>query len=290
VSELQSMSQGALAGDPSRPAIEFEGRWLNRGQLCRVANSVAELIEASGPGRHGRIAFVARNRPADLAAFLGMLAMGCRVRMVYPFQSPRAIAREIERIQPTVMLAAREDYSTSVFDVLRECGAAAIALEGLTASSPGGLELCRRVPVGEATPEVEVLTSGTTGPPKAFALSYNMIARYIAGASTVQHSLTQDRSTPCPPLLYFPVSNISGLHSVLPPMLNNQPIVLLERFTVAGWHDHLLRYKPPFGGLPPAGIQMVLDANIPPADLACLRATGFRRALWRTHPALLRGH
>ena len=72
----------------------------------------------------------------------------------------------------------------------------------------------------------------------------------------------------------FPVSNISGLYSTLPPLLMGQRVLLLDRFTVAGWHDHLLRFRPRMSGLPPAGVQMVLDANIPPEDLTCLQAIG----------------
>jgi acyl-coenzyme A synthetase/AMP-(fatty) acid ligase len=50
--------------------------------------------------------------------------------------------------------------------------------------------------------------------------------------------------------------------------------VLLERFTVEGWHDYVLRYRPQRTGVPPAGVQMILDANIPRADLSSIRALG----------------
>ena len=62
-----------------------------------------------------------------------------------------------------------------------------------------------------------------------------------------------------PTLLFFPVSNISGIYTTLPALLNGHCAVLLERFTVAGWHDYVLRYRPTAGGLPPAGVQMVLS-------------------------------
>ena len=50
--------------------------------------------------------------------------------------------------------------------------------------------------------------------------------------------------------------------------------MLLDRFSVAGWHDYVLRYRPTASGLPPAGVQMVLDADIPKADLASIRTLG----------------
>jgi acyl-coenzyme A synthetase/AMP-(fatty) acid ligase len=57
-------------------------------------------------------------------------------------------------------------------------------------------------------------------------------------------------------------------------MLRGQRAVLLERFTVSAWHEHVLRYRPQISGLPPAGVQMVLDADIPRADLASIRSLG----------------
>ncbi len=56
--------------------------------------------------------------------------------------------------------------------------------------------------------------------------------------------------------------------------MNGLRIVVFERFTVAGWHDHVVRYRPQLAGLPPAGVQMILDANIPPEDLASIRSIG----------------
>ena len=72
----------------------------------------------------------------------------------------------------------------------------------------------------------------------------------------------------------MPLGNISGVYTTIPVMLKGQRAVLLERFTVRDWHRHILRYRPQVSGLPPAGVQMVLDADIPPADLACIRSIG----------------
>jgi acyl-coenzyme A synthetase/AMP-(fatty) acid ligase len=72
----------------------------------------------------------------------------------------------------------------------------------------------------------------------------------------------------------MPLGNISGIYSTLPALLKGQRAMLLEKFTVAGWHDHALRHRPQVSGMPPAGVQMILDADIPPADLASIRSLG----------------
>ena len=124
--------------------------------------------------------------------------------------------------------------------------------------------------------------------PRTPSAGGNTDQRHHGAARTLSAQLRDDReplrgtapaqtgrphATLAPALMIFPVGNISGLYSTLPPLLNGQRVVLLERFNVAEWHDHLLRFRPAAGGLPPAAIQMVLDADIPRADLGCLRGS-----------------
>lgn len=271
---LDQLSSAALSADPAQPAIEFDHQWISWGEMRKVAQRLNELIDASGARANGKIAFVARNRPSALAAFLGMLEKRRSIRMVYPFQSGQAIAREIERINPAVLVAADEDYCEPIFSALREAGGAAIALTEMAATCCSGFEKAGARTDTATAPQIEILTSGTTGAPKPFALSYDTIARHIVAYSAAPSGLKKAPQSTIPALLYFPVSNISGLYTTLPALLSGQSAVLLDRFSVAGWHDHLLRFRPAFGGLPPAGVQMVLDADIPVADLSCLSGIG----------------
>lgn len=269
--DLQQLGAAALARPAAQPAVEFERQWITWGEMRRVAERLGASLDASGAGRGAKIAFIARNRPSALAALLGMIARRCTVRMIYPFQSADAIARDIDRIEPAAVVAAVEDYSEAFLAVLRARGIAAIALQEMDAVSLPGLERSAHPGDPAAVAQIEILTSGTTGPPKPFALSYEMIARHIVGAAAMAGPGNDDPASRAPALLCFPVGNISGLHSTLPTLIRGQRVVLLERFSVAGWHDHLLRFHPQLSGLPPAGIQMLLDADIPAADLAGLR-------------------
>ncbi|MFT5483529.1 MAG: long-chain acyl-CoA synthetase [Halieaceae bacterium] len=271
---LDELCSVALSSPSGQPAIEFEKKWITWGELKRLADQVTQLIDASGAGAHVKVAFVARNRPSAIAAFLGLLAEGCSVRMVYPFQSTQALAYELERIKPAIVVADAGDYAEVILQTLKTTGSAAIALDGMNASACAGLEMTRHTQDNPGPPCIEILTSGTTGPPKPFSLRYDMIARHIVGSKDLPAQISVEDTAAPPALLMFPVSNISGLYSTLPPLLKGQRVLLLERFTVAGWHDHILRYRPPASGLPPAGVQMVLDADIPVEDLSCLKAMG----------------
>ena len=270
---LEATCRAALSSPGSQQAIEFEGNWITWGEIRRVTDRLEKLIDASGAGEHAKVAFVARNSPSSLAAFLGLLAKRCSVRMIYPFQSPGATVRELEQIKPALVVADAGDYADPILASLEASGTAAISLHEMDAAACAGLERTRHTS-GEPAPRVEILTSGTTGPPKPFPLSYDMIAQHIVGTRDLPAEITGDQPAAPPALMMFPVSNISGLYSALPPLLHGQRILLLERFTVAGWHDHLMRFRPQVSGLPPAGVQMVLDADIPVEDLSCLRAMG----------------
>lgn len=268
---LEEWCADALARPAGQPAIEFEGRWYSWGELRQLADGLGALLDASGASPHAPVAFVPRNHPSAIAALLGLIARRRTVRMIYAFQSAAAIARDLERVKPAILVAAAADCTERILSVLRAQGIAGIALNGMDVVALPGMERSQATDTGgdaAAPPRLEILTSGTTGPPKPFGISYELITRYhLVGPAG-------DLSSAPPTLLFFPLGNITGIYSTLPPLLKGQRAVLLERFSVAGWHDHLVRYRPEAGGLPPAGVQMVLEADIPREDLACLRRLG----------------
>ncbi len=194
MSELQQLTQQALARDAARQAIEFEKRWVTWGDLRQVADQLSSLIDASGVDPHAPIAFVPRNRPSAIGALLGLIAKDRSIRMLYAFQSATALARDVERLKPAVIIAAAQDYSAELLAVLRAEGIAAIALEEMRAAAVPGLERTKRPagPAAPTSPRIEILTSGTTGPPKQFAISYDLIAKHMVGTSVIPSSQTDD--------------------------------------------------------------------------------------------------
>ncbi|MGO9932590.1 MAG: class I adenylate-forming enzyme family protein [Steroidobacteraceae bacterium] len=270
---LDELSARALARDAALPAIEFEGRCFDWGSMRRVTDRLGRLIDASGARAGAPVAFVARTRPSALAALLGLIARNHTIRMIYPFQSAAGIGRDVERLKPAVIVAAAEDLSDALIELLRTLGIATIAIREMDAFTVPGLE--RSQPPGDPDippqPRIEILTSGTTGPPKQFGIRYDVIARHYIAANTSDDLREAEMSRLPPALLYFPLGNISGIYTTLPPLLKGLRIILLDKFTVRAWHDYVLRYRPTAFGLPPAGVQMLLDADIPKADLASIR-------------------
>jgi acyl-coenzyme A synthetase/AMP-(fatty) acid ligase len=279
MAELHLLCTQALQRPAGTPALEFEQRWIHWGQIRELAESLAALIDAAGVSPQAHIAFVPRNRPSAVAALLGLIARGRSVRMLYAFQSQEALARDIERLRPAVLVAAAEDCSAPVLAALSAQGSVAFALSEMGVTALPGLDRARQSSHPEppaSAPQIEILTSGTTSAPKRFAISHELVARHMVGTALTAGAGAPgaDLAERPPLLLYMPLGNISGIYTTLPPLLRGQRVVLLDRFSIPAWHDYVLRYRPAFAGLPPSAVQAVLDAGIPAADLASLRYLG----------------
>ena len=269
---LEEMCVHALARDASQPAIEYGKRWFSWGEMRRVAERVTGLIEESGADPRAPIAFMPRTRPSAAAALLGLIAKGRTVRMVYVFQSTAGLIRDIEVRKPAAVVGAATDFSDELIEGLRERGIAAIALEDMDANAVRGLEKSSaEADLNAPARHIETLTSGTTGAPKQFPLSYDMIGEHIVGKNLMFSGKGFAGSQQAPLLLAAPLGNISGIYGILPTTIRGHRVSLLDRFTVAGWHDYVLRYRPQIANMPAAGVQMVLDACIPREDLASIK-------------------
>ena len=129
---LQTLTAEALQRPSAQPVVEYRGEWRTWGEIRHVAERLAALIDASGAPTQAPIAFVARNRPSAIAALLGLIAQGRSICMLYAYQAGAALARDVERLKPALLVAAREDFSDELSAVLRAEGAG----HSLTVSLP----------------------------------------------------------------------------------------------------------------------------------------------------------
>lgn len=275
MSTLDQLSRRTLNRPPEQQAIEFEKRWHTWGDIRKVGDEVGRLLAQAGVSSGQTIAFVPRNRPAAVAAELGMIAERATICMIYAFQSATGIARDVGKSGAAAVIAGEEDFSPEVLAVIKEQGLAAIALGDMTAKLVAGAERSTaKVKAADAKSDAQILvhTSGTTGAPKSVGFAYQTIEKYIVGQN-VSHAATSthvDEGTP-PVLLTFPLGNISGIYGLLPTLLAGKRAVLLDRFTLDAWRDYVRRYQPEMPVLPPAAVSMVLDADIPKEEIACIK-------------------
>jgi acyl-coenzyme A synthetase/AMP-(fatty) acid ligase len=272
IGPLEDLARKALARDAAELSIQFEGRWIPFAEIRALADKVARLVEASGVASDAPVLFIARNLPASLAVLLALIAARRSVRMLYAFQSEAAISGEVQRLKPVLVIAAEQDLGERVRAALREQGSAAIALGPMAAAALPGLDRSTAIAEnGPAEPTIEIQTSGTTGPPKHFPVSYEMAARhFIAGHP--MYAGVRDASELPPAQLYSPMANLSGMMSTLPALLLGQRIILLDRLDLHAWVDYVRTYRPPYMGLQPVLVRMLLDANVPREQLASIRS------------------
>ena len=72
-----------------------------------------------------------------------------------------------------------------------------------------------------------------------------------------------------PALVFWPFGTV-GVCQLLAAAYSGQRIVLLEKFTVEAWVDAVKRHRVKWSGVQPTVIRMLLEADVPPSDLASL--------------------
>jgi acyl-CoA synthetase (AMP-forming)/AMP-acid ligase II len=269
-SRLVDIVRTVLNGPANAPALCFDGQWIDWGAVRATADAVNDALIAAGVGPEMPVGFAPRNRPGFTAALLALLAAERPIVMVYAYQSADAMAGDVRRKGLAALICAGRDWTPEVVAAARTIGCCGISLgEAITGAAlvPGLEKVHSRSPAPRSKPEVVLLTSGTTGPPKSFPMSYDLIAR----AMLDENIMTGPEVDLPPALLFFPLGNIAGLYSLLPVVLRRRSAIMIEKFDIGVWADYIRTYRPTSINVPPAGVRMALDRQIPVADLASLK-------------------
>jgi acyl-coenzyme A synthetase/AMP-(fatty) acid ligase len=264
--ELGERIAAVVAIDPATPALEFARRWRTWGELQTTIDSVAAHLPRAGT----RIGVLLRNRPAPVGVLLGALRAGACAVAIDPQRGAERTRDEIASLElPFVAgepddlarLVGREVRSTTL--CLREVGETVAVLRAADAAG-------RPVRPGVA---VQMLTSGTTGPPKRIDLSYDTLWRVMVGAKHYESNRdTAVRLRSGVAVVNSPLVHLGGLFRVLQCLTDGRSFALLERFTVDAWVDAVRRHRPATASLVPAALRMVLEADVDPQDLASVRS------------------
>lgn len=255
-----------LTGDADFPALEYKGALFSRGQIAVFADQICALLDAAQVPPDAAIGVIARNRPLHQAAILGLIARGRVASMIYAFQSPKMIAADLLANQFAAVIADVEDWSVEAIAAAQSCGTLGVALDtsGLTVALASQLQTFsaknyRRHPDDIA---VEILSSGTTGPPKRIAVSKTIIARALE-MTTASGTITRGEFDISP----WPIGSIGGIARLIGSTVQRRPLVYFDKFNVPEWVDAVKRHRPRVVTGMPAMMQMVLDANVSAKDL-----------------------
>jgi long-chain acyl-CoA synthetase len=259
-----------LASYGAQQCIEFEGRWYSGREVAAYGVAIEAALHDAGVSAGAPVGLVVRNQLPHAAAIIGFLAAGRPVSMIYSFQSPEAIGRDIEKLNLSAIVAETQDWTDPVIAAAKHAGSAgvAISLTPPLVTTVAGLE--HRDSSGhhadvESGVALQILTSGTTGPPKRQDIKTSVLERTV-------FSVTSGEKAPpgAPPeFAYWQFGGI-GVCQLVAGVYNARRIVMLERFTVDGFVDAIKTHGVKRSGVQPAVIRMLLDADVPKEDLASL--------------------
>lgn len=260
----------SLAGYGDAPCIEFNGRWYTGHEIAAYARAIDDALRLAGVADGATVAVVARNRPPHAAAVIGLLGGGRWVPMIYSFQSAEAIGRDIEKLEPAAVVADREDWTEPVIAAARRAGTAGIAvsLTPPTVELVAGIDrvLPRLASSGrDGSTGLQVLTSGTTGPPKRHPIPASVLEHTVSSVAITGASADEP-----PELMYWPLGGIGGVCQLITGAYLGKRIALLEKFSVADWVRVVKTYGIRRCGLQPAAVRMLLDADLRRDDLGSL--------------------
>lgn len=248
--------------------IHFRGTWYERGWVRDYFDKLGAAIDALNLPPDAPIGFAAESAPEFIAGLLTLLERQQPIVMIYAYMSGEALASKLRDLALPAIIASTKKWPGALASTAEEMGTAAIAIsregagvETLLPYDPGrGFDLRSSM----AEPGIELLTSGTTGPPKQFPISYKKLFARMVLSNTMSVNARR------PALLYFPLGNISGIYTFLPVVASDDQIILLDKFRVPEWVEFIKQVQPVRTNLPPAAFRMILDAQVPAEDIACI--------------------
>ena len=94
---------------PDASAIECDGSWFTYGDLATLARRIEAVV-----GDRGQVGMVLRNRPAHIAAFLGVLLAGGTVVVINPSRGDDRTTADIAALDLPVIIGGTDDLAKVV--------------------------------------------------------------------------------------------------------------------------------------------------------------------------------
>ncbi|MGV0791177.1 class I adenylate-forming enzyme family protein [Mycolicibacterium sp. XJ1819] len=259
------------SADDDAPMVQYKGRWYSWGEIRALADKIDDELRAAGCGAGGRVAVVLGNWPQSVAALIAILRGDRTLVTLSPLQPPPRLSADLAATEASYVLAPPALWAEQVFtDTVGELDASGWALDE---SGMGKKAVGAPVAGGDSSVAIEMLTSGTTGPPKRVPLSRRQIGAALSAVRSYAGKPLSARAPLSGPvtLVPFPIVHIGGMWAVISSLTGARPIAMLERFTVEAWHAAVTEHRPRLVGLPPPAVRAVLDADLPREDLSSIR-------------------
>ncbi|MET0371542.1 MAG: fatty acid--CoA ligase family protein [Sphingobium sp.] len=272
--------QGVMAVDPAAIALVQGERGFSWGDLAGAVEAIGGALDRAGITQGHRVGVMIRNRPSPLAAMLALFVSERLLVVLNPMIARDKLVADIGRLGLTAVIAEQGDIDApEIAEAIGAAGCAAIALSpdlgGVAIAQQARADVLAASDPAHRKTAVEMLTSGTTGPPKRVPLSRKAFDAALDGALVYEKGRSADeapRLRSGVSLQVGPLAHIAGVFAMLNTLLAGRRLILFDRFTVQAWRDAVVACRPRVASLVPAALRMVLDADLPREDLASLTA------------------
>ncbi len=224
-----------------RPALMGEGETLSYRDLARVVRRHARWARCQGLAPGEVVCLLMPNRPAYVAAWLGLTRAGCVValintslagdqllhciaaagsrRLMVDASLLPAIAAVMARLPPDFAVWNHADMETD-----------AGPLDGMPDSEPA------MAPPRPADRALLVYTSGTTGWPKAAVVTHARIAEWSFWFAGMMDATPEDRVYDCLPLYH----SVGGIVAVGAMLVSGGSVLIRARFSASAFWDDVV--------------------------------------------------
>jgi acyl-CoA synthetase (AMP-forming)/AMP-acid ligase II len=245
---LGMILEDVIASDPDRAALIIDGTVTTYAGLAAAVGQCAAALRAAGVLPGWRIPLVDDTSVLSAAVLIGATHAGAAAALM----NPRLTSGEL-----AVLMAAAE---TAPIGVAGSRAADALrGVDGISVLGPedllghGGAEgLAARVPapIDEA---VVLFTSGTTGTPKAVALTHGLLGPKIAAFAPALEPV------PSVSLMCVPFVHIGGMLGLLVQLAKGNTTVVQTRFDAGEWLALVARHGVDTSFLVPTMLHRILD-------------------------------
>ena len=229
----------ALAAEPEKTAIEFEGRSLTFGELDLLSRRYARGLAAAGMERCDRVAVFSETSPEVIVALLGHYRLGAIHVPINTRYRSGEVAHILEDSGAKALLLRAGSPCAGIVEGLQPPPGALGFRVWLGAGGPAGrghLAFDRLIETSLSGPETPIgddedtaillYTSGTTGRSKGVALPFRAVVANTESVTRLWRFSPGDRMALALPLFHVHGLGL-GVHGAL---LHRMPILLFERF------------------------------------------------------------
>ena len=251
----------ATARDPairSRPALCTAGRALDYSALADAITRVSGMLLERGLRRGERVALLAGRSADAVAGVFGIMAAGGAACVVDPRLPPGELRVRLESAGIGWVLADAAHYAQAV---------AAAGLKRVRLEDAAGAVPCTVDDIGSDDDALLIMTSGSTGAPKAVLLTHTNLLSNARGVAERTGVTPEDRV-----LHLLPLYHTNGINNLLiVPFCRGASVQMLERFQAETFFHEVAALRPTYITAVATHYSRLLACTPPRGALASLR-------------------